>query len=70
MPVLNGISLDSLSKHMEDITNAKKIAVIGSGPVGVEILGSLVHRFPEKEFHVVCRHEKFMYRAAPKGFHF
>ena len=67
IPVVNGISLDSLSKSMKFISDAKKIAVIGTGPVGVEILGSLVHRYPEKEFHVIGCHDKFMARAAPKA---
>jgi pyruvate/2-oxoglutarate dehydrogenase complex dihydrolipoamide dehydrogenase (E3) component len=53
LKVISGTSVDNMLKYATDIENAKKIAVIGTGPIGIEILGSLLVEFLNLTFGLV-----------------
>jgi len=52
---------------VNDIAKAKRFAVIGSGPVGIEILGELLEKYPKTETVLISADSTIMKRASPNS---
>eukprot|EP01080_Neovahlkampfia_damariscottae_P008561 gene8561-383_t len=63
--VVSGLSIDNFVDHESKFIDAEKILVVGSGPIGVEILGALVAKYPDKKFATISLHDKYLNRACP-----
>jgi len=70
LTVISGISIDSYVENQSKIIDAEKIVVIGSGPIGVEVLGALVGKYPDKKFATISLHDKYLHRACPAAHEF
>ncbi|KAL6073310.1 Pyridine nucleotidedisulfide oxidoreductase family protein [Balamuthia mandrillaris] len=51
--VVNPLLCAAIPEHYEALAQAKTVAVIGGGPVGVEIAGEIAHYFPDKKLSIV-----------------
>eukprot|EP00347_Sterkiella_histriomuscorum_P014384 403361073 len=57
-----------LAEYSEKIRNAKSILVAGAGVVGVELLGEIVHAFPDKKLGLCLRGNRLL-PALPQKAH-
>lgn len=55
--------------HYFQIENSQRIAVIGGGPVGVEIAAEIATDFPGKEVIIVHSRDKLLGPQLTKDFH-
>lgn len=56
-----------LKHYHEDASHAKKIVVIGGGPVGVELAAELIGKYPRKEITIVHSQDRLMERSNPRS---
>jgi len=61
---LNSDTYESLQPKFE---NAKNITVIGGGPVGIEVVGEIAVKFPEKTITMISQRTILLERAVPKA---
>ncbi len=59
---------EKLRKHYRDLFNAKKVLIIGGGPVGVELAGEILWKYGnEKEITIVHSKEKLLERNSDRA---
>jgi NADH dehydrogenase FAD-containing subunit len=58
---------DVLQNLSNDIQNAKSVAVIGGGLVGVEIASEIICKYPQKEVIIVHAHQELVPRLPEKA---
>ena len=48
------------------VNTAQTVAVVGGGPVGVELVGEIIHAYPNKKVHLVAAESRFfpMYKSS------
>lgn len=63
--VINSTSSKDIVANFNDLENAKKVTIIGSGPVGIEVTGEILHKYPNKEITIIASHSVFLDRCCP-----
>lgn len=63
--VINATSSKDIISSFKEIDSAKKVTVIGSGPVGIEIVGAILYKYPNKEITLIASHSVFLDRCCP-----
>eukprot|EP00698_Gefionella_okellyi_P000033 TRINITY_DN1001_c0_g1_i4.p1 TRINITY_DN1001_c0_g1~~TRINITY_DN1001_c0_g1_i4.p1 ORF type:complete len:253 (+),score=52.88 TRINITY_DN1001_c0_g1_i4:722-1480(+) len=53
--VVNAVNFEEIMARHDDLLKAKRVCVIGGGPVGVEVAGEIAQNFPEKEVVLMSR---------------
>eukprot|EP00005_Dracoamoeba_jomungandri_P004191 CAMPEP_0174256360 /NCGR_PEP_ID=MMETSP0439-20130205/5600_1 /TAXON_ID=0 /ORGANISM="Stereomyxa ramosa, Strain Chinc5" /LENGTH=918 /DNA_ID=CAMNT_0015338937 /DNA_START=8 /DNA_END=2764 /DNA_ORIENTATION=+ len=66
--VVNPINPMELMNSYENLVQEEYLAVVGAGPVGIEIIGELIHYFPEKKITLVYQGDRILERCC-KGAH-
>jgi len=51
-----------LSDFYNKLKNAKSVAIVGGGLVGVEVAGEILDKYPEKEITIIHSHERVLER--------
>jgi len=57
--------LQDISNTNRDIEIANTILIVGGGPVGVEIAGEIVHKYPNKEVIIVTNAKALLHQLDP-----
>jgi NADH dehydrogenase FAD-containing subunit len=61
LPVIN------FHRCYEEVKTAKKILIVGGGPVGVEIAGEILSKYPKKNVTLVTSASTLLSRLSPKA---
>jgi len=62
--IVNPYQSESITQAYERLQTAKRIVVIGSGPVGVEVAGEVAARYPDREIILISQ-RTLLERLAP-----
>jgi apoptosis-inducing factor 2 len=66
---MNGNSSIDILGNLKEIENAKRIAIIGSGGVGIEHFGCICERFPDKQVFLISSSKIILERSGSSKFH-
>jgi apoptosis-inducing factor 2 len=69
IPIINGNDSVEFFKNLKVIENAQTIAILGSGGVGIEHLGSLNQAYPHKKIIMISRSKTIMERTGTDKIH-
>jgi apoptosis-inducing factor 2 len=69
VPLMNGNSSIDILGNLKEIENAKRIAIIGSGGVGIEHFGAICERYPNKEVFMISSSKIILKRSGSSKFH-
>ena len=58
---------DNLKNRFEDLKKAKRVVIVGGGPVGVELAGEILDKYSDKELTIVHSGEKLIERNSAKA---